>query len=155
MVTRRTILIGMASASTIGGGILLSTRPKTVDIASQNWSDDTKSLLQDLSKGTPITMDQVHLDIAHFIENGAQAGFSVVMPDHDPASLESLTVIASQNPNPLSARFFFSSASGKIMVKSRLRLAVSQPVLALATMKDGRFFLDSKPTDVHIKGCTP
>ena len=149
-------MIGTASSvAVIGAGLYLINRPHIIDIPKQLWSDKTKKLIMEMTGGKTISQSNIQLDIAHFIENGAQASFRATMPGYAPSDIKALHIIASKNPSPLSASFFFSPASGEIMVSSRLRLAVSQPVLALAEMKDGQFFLDSKPTDVHIKGCTP
>ncbi len=153
--TRRNILVGGVTAVVIGLSGYSFFRNAPIDITKQSWPEKTKRLLKSLTKNRNITSGSIQLDIAHFIENGAQANFKVTMPGYDPSSIKALHIIASKNPVPLSVSFFFGSASGAIMAQSRLRLATSQPVLALGIMQDGSCFLDSKPTDVHIKGCTP
>jgi sulfur-oxidizing protein SoxY len=49
--------------------------------------------------------------------------------------------------------FHFSPASGVAEANTRIRLAKTQDVIAVAKMNDGSFFMTSKQVKVTIGGC--
>jgi sulfur-oxidizing protein SoxY len=62
-------------------------------------------------------------------------------------------VFATGNPQVDVASFYFSPASGKASVASRMRLAKTQDVLGLAELSDGRFLMGKRTVKVTIGGC--
>src|SRR5690606_2573220 len=67
--------------------------------------------------------------------------------------VESVMILADGNPNPDVATFNFTEASGVAAATTRMRLAKTQNVLALARMKDGTVYMDKKEVKVTIGGC--
>ena len=57
------------------------------------------------------------------------------------------------NPEPGIATFNFSPMSGEAAATTRIRLAKTQNVVAVAKMNDGSFFMDKKLVKVTIGGC--
>ncbi len=51
------------------------------------------------------------------------------------------------------ATFHFSPASGVAEANTRVRLAATQNIMAVAKMNDGSFFTVSKQVKVTIGGC--
>jgi len=66
---------------------------------------------------------------------------------------ESVMILAEGNPNPEVCTFRFSEMSGSAVATTRMRLAKTQNVIALAKMKDGSVFMDKKEVKVTIGGC--
>jgi sulfur-oxidizing protein SoxY len=62
-------------------------------------------------------------------------------------------VLADGNPRAGVARFHFSPASGIAEANTRIRLAETQNVIALAKMNDGSVYRASKEVKVTIGGC--
>jgi hypothetical protein len=62
-------------------------------------------------------------------------------------------VVADGNPRGGVVTFHFSPASGVAEANSRIRLAGTQNVIAVAKMNDGSFFKASKQVKVTIGGC--
>jgi sulfur-oxidizing protein SoxY len=62
-------------------------------------------------------------------------------------------ILADGNPNPAVATFHFTELSGKASATTRMRLAKTQDVIAVAKMKDGSVFSDTKQVKVTIGGC--
>ena len=56
-------------------------------------------------------------------------------------------------PQPLIGTFRFTLESGKAAVSSRMRLAKTQDVVALAELSDGTFLTAKKNVKVTIGGC--
>ena len=67
--------------------------------------------------------------------------------------VESVMLVADGNPNPAVATFHFTEMSGKAEATTRMRLAKTQNVIAVARMKDGSVFSDTKLVKVTIGGC--
>jgi sulfur-oxidizing protein SoxY len=61
--------------------------------------------------------------------------------------------VADGNPRSPVVTFHFSPASGVAEANTRIRLAQTQNITAVAKMNDGSFFMNSKQVKVTIGGC--
>jgi len=66
---------------------------------------------------------------------------------------ESLMIAATGNPNPGVATFHFTPLSGSMEASTRMRLAKTQTVVAVAKMNDGTFMKTETLVKVTIGGC--
>jgi sulfur-oxidizing protein SoxY len=64
-----------------------------------------------------------------------------------------ILVVADGNPNPGVATFHFSPLSGKAAASTRIRLAATQNIIAVAKTSKGEFFTNQKLVKVTIGGC--
>ncbi len=64
-----------------------------------------------------------------------------------------ILVVADGNPNPGVATFRFSPLSGKAEASTRIRLATTQNIIAVAKTSKGEFFTNQKLVKVTIGGC--
>lgn len=71
----------------------------------------------------------------------------------DDSYVESVTIFAEGNPNPEVATFHFTPMSGAAAATTRIRLAKTQNVIAVAKMSDGSTYSDRKEVKVTIGGC--
>ena len=62
-------------------------------------------------------------------------------------------ILADGNPRSGVATFRFTELSGEAEASTRIRLAKTQNVIAVAKMSDGTFFMDKQPVKVTIGGC--
>ena len=67
--------------------------------------------------------------------------------------VESVMIGADGNPNPEVATFHFTAMSGAAEATTRMRLAKTQNVIAVARMADGSVYMDKKEVKVTIGGC--
>lgn len=67
--------------------------------------------------------------------------------------VESVMILADGNPNAEVITFNFTPASGAANAKTRIRLAKTQNVIAVAKMNDGKFYTASNQVKVTIGGC--
>jgi len=81
-------------------------------------------------------------------ENGNTVPIEVSAP-----GAVSIMVLALGNPNPAAATFNFGPLAGSQSASTRIRLAGTQSVLAIAKMADGSFVQASKEVKVTIGGC--
>ena len=88
-------------------------------------------------------------------ENGNTVPFtiSVDSPMTETDNVKAIHVLATANPQPGVATFRFSPLSGKATVASRMRLARTQDVIAIAELSDGRFLMSKRNVKVTIGGC--
>jgi sulfur-oxidizing protein SoxY len=69
------------------------------------------------------------------------------------AGVVSVMILASGNPNPGVATFHFGELAGSRAASTRIRLAKTQDVIAVAKMEDGSFAKTSRTIKVTIGGC--
>ena len=82
----------------------------------------------------------------------AENGFSVPVTLDAPGAAEIL-LFAPANPWPQVAGFRFGALSGAQSVSTRIRLARTQEVIAIARMSDGGFARASARVEVVVGGC--
>ena len=88
------------------------------------------------------------------VENGNSVGLTVTSPPPalgEPA-VESIHVFAEGNPLPNVLQVRFGPRAGRIRVATRIRLATSQTVTAVARLSDGTWRADSVDPAGHAGG---
>lgn len=145
--TRRKLLggtLGVATASFFGGIPVANASPEDVAAAVKAIAGDAE-----VSTGT------VTLIAPEIAENGNSVPISVTVasPMTDDSYVESVTIFAEGNPSPEVATFNFTPASGEASASTRMRLAKTQNVVAVAKMSDGSVFSDTSNVKVTIGGC--
>ena len=111
--------------------------------------------LMDFTGGKTPEMGKIALNAPEIAENGNTVPITVSVDSEMTASsyVESVTVLAEGNPNPAVATFHFTPLSGEATATTRMRLAKTQNVIAVAKMNDGSVFMDKKQVKVTIGGC--
>ena len=67
--------------------------------------------------------------------------------------VKAVHLLSTANPRAAVATFRFTLLSGKARVTSRMRLAKTQDVVAVAELSDGRILLTRRKVDVKVGGC--
>jgi sulfur-oxidizing protein SoxY len=98
---------------------------------------------------------RIKLDLPEIAENGNTVPMtvSVESPMTEEAYVTDVLVIADGNPRPGVVTFHFSPASGMAEANTRIRLAHTQNIIAVAKMNDGSFYQATKQVKVTIGGC--
>lgn len=81
-------------------------------------------------------------------ENGNTVPIEVSAP-----GATAIMVLATGNPTPAAATFHFGPLAAAQMASTRIRLAKTQDVLAIAKMADGSFVQVTQEVKVTIGGC--
>ena len=98
---------------------------------------------------------RVQLEISPLVENGNAVPVSVAVQspmtvaDH----VQRIAVFTSSNPQPEVAVFHLGPRNGSAAVATRMRLATSQTVLALAVMNDGSVWQNRADVLVTLAAC--
>jgi sulfur-oxidizing protein SoxY len=98
---------------------------------------------------------KVKLDLPLMVENGnvVPLTVSVDAPLSGPDRVLSVHLFAEGNPLPNVAHFHFGPRTGKPRVQTRIRLATSQTVIAVAKLADGSCWTDSVDLMVTLAAC--
>lgn len=116
---------------------------------------DVDGRIMEITGGRAPETIRINLDVPEIAENGNSVPVSVsvdsAMSGDD--MVESISIFADGNPNPDVVTFRFSALSGAAEANTRIRLAQSQNVIALARMADGSVYMDRQPVKVTIGGC--
>ena len=109
-------------------------------------------LIRAITGAAPIDTGKVTLDLPVLVENGNAVAMTVSV-DAPAGSVRALHVFADGNPLPEVLRLRFGPASGAPRISTRIRLADSQTVTALAELADGTFWRDSVELLVTLAAC--
>lgn len=103
-----------------------------------------------------IRSGRVTLEIPPLVENGNLVEMKVAVESPMTASdhVRAIHIIAEGNPLPNIVSFYLGSRSGRANVTTRIRLADSQRVWAIAQMSDGAFWQGHAETLVTLAACT-
>jgi sulfur-oxidizing protein SoxY len=98
---------------------------------------------------------RISLTAPEIAENGNTVPVSVAVESPMTADdhVVAVLLLAELNPNPEVITFNFTPMSGKAAASTRMRLAKTQNVTAVAKMSDGSVFMDKKLVKVTIGGC--
>jgi sulfur-oxidizing protein SoxY len=99
---------------------------------------------------------KVKLELPPIVENGNTVSLtvSVESPMTETDHVESIHIFSQKNPQPYVAAFKLGPRAGKARVATRIRLADSQRVVAIARLSDGTFWSDSADVIVTLAACT-
>lgn len=98
--------------------------------------------------GADLADSGLELIAPEIAENGNTVPIEVSAP-----GATSIMVLATGNPTPPVATFNFGPLAGSQHASTRIRLAGTQEVVALAKLADGSFAKASKTVKVTIGGC--
>ena len=113
---------------------------------------EVAALIRELVGDAPLKDGLIHLDLPVMVENGNAVAMSVSVTD-PPSPIEAIHVFAEGNPLPRVAVFRFGPRSGAPRVSTRMRLATSQTVIAIARLRDGTCWRDSVDLLVTLAAC--
>lgn len=94
----------------------------------------------------------VRLELPVLVENGNAVAMRISVAD-PPSPVDSIHVFAESNPQPNVAVFRFGPRAGAPAVSTRIRLATSQTVTAIACLRDGTCWRDSVDLLVTLAAC--
>ncbi len=117
--------------------------------------EDTQKRIMEFTGGKTPEAGKLTLTAPEIAENGNTVPISVnvesAMTGDD--MVDSVIIFAEGNPNPEVATFHFTAMSGSASATTRMRLAKTQNVIAVAKMADGSVYMDKKEVKVTIGGC--
>ena len=144
-VCRRNFIVAAAALLSVG----LPVR------SAQATPEALGRIMSDRFGKRPMAPGKVLFDMSAISEDGSSVlcGVAVESPMTDTDFCKSLSLFAEENPAPEIVTFQFSPLAGKVELVTRIRLAKSQNVIAVAEMNDGSLYTATKYIKVTIGGC--
>ena len=139
----------------VGGGAAAFVAFGGVSLEALAADDAVKKTIEAFAGRKTPASGKVSLTTPEIAENGntVPITFDVESPMSKDNYVASVMLLAAGNPNPGVATFHFSPMSGEASATTRIRLAKTQDVIAVAKMSDGSVFIDKKLVKVTIGGC--
>lgn len=105
--------------------------------------------------GRHVQLGRVRFDIPPLVENGNAVGVTVTVdsPMTEADHVKRIALFNEKNPQADMAIFHLGPRAGRAIVSTRVRLATSQTVVALAEMSDGSVWSSSANVVVTLAAC--
>jgi sulfur-oxidizing protein SoxY len=104
---------------------------------------------------TPVRQGKVRLELPPLVENGNAVPLtvSVESPMTEAEHVTNIHIFNEKNPQPNVLTFYLGPRAGRARASTRIRLADSQKVVAIARLSDGSFWTDSVDVVVTLAAC--
>ncbi len=108
-----------------------------------------------VTKGARLVRERVKLEMPVIAENGNAVPLkvSVTSPMSATDYVKAIHLVSDRNPVRNMASFNLGPYSGRAELSTRVRLAGSQNVTAIAEMSDGSFWMDRTHVQVTLSAC--
>lgn len=108
-----------------------------------------------VAKGAPVRKGKVKLELPQLADNGNSVPIRITVESPMTAAdhVRSIHLYSERNPVSNMANFYLGPRAGKAEINSRVRLAGSQRVTAVAELSDGSFWYDVAPIVVTLSAC--
>ena len=148
--TRRQFLSLAGSVTAVGAIPIVTLRPLNATPAMLNTA------IRNVVGEAPIRTGKVKIDIPPLVENGntVPMTISVASPMTADDYVKSIHVFNEKNPQPNIGNFYFNPSSGRAQVSTRIRLADTQKVVAIARLSDDSFWQVTADVVVTLAACT-
>jgi sulfur-oxidizing protein SoxY len=144
--TRRQFL---AAAGGVATGVFVSLRPAGATPASM------ASAIRQVTGEATVQPGKVRLEVPPLVENGNSVSLtvSVTSPMTAADHVKSIHIFNEKNPQPNVAAFHLGPRAGRAVISTRIRLADTQTVVAIARMSDGSFWSSKADVVVTLAAC--
>jgi sulfur-oxidizing protein SoxY len=142
--TRRLVLFGAA-----GSGLALYAPPAAASPAAMDEA------IRALVGAATVEHGRVKLELPPIVENGNTVPLTVTVdsPMSETDHVTAIHIFNEKNPQPYISAFGLGPRAGRAAVSTRIRLADSQQVVAIARLSDGSFWSDSADVIVTLAAC--
>jgi sulfur-oxidizing protein SoxY len=144
LLTRRLVLGG-------GTGLLAVTLLRPAEATPA----EMEAAIRAFAGEAAILPGKVHLDIPPLVENGNAVPVTVTVdsPMTPADHVLSIALFNEKNPQPNVALFQLGARAGRAQVGTRMRLADSQTITAVAQLSDGSYCSDTAKVIVTLAAC--
>ena len=145
--TRRDLLLaGIAGL----GAVLIKIAPAAATPESM------KRAIHQIVGEAPVRKGKVTIDVPTLVENGNTVALAIEVESPMTAEdyVKAIHVFNEKNPQPNIGNFYLGPHAGRAQVSTRIRLADSQKVVAIARLSDDSFWSTSVDVVVTLAACT-
>lgn len=148
--TRRRFL-ALAGTAAVGAlPLAISVRP------AEATPEMMATAVRAVTGGANVKPGKVKLDIPPLVENGNSVPMTVSVTSPMTANdyVKSIHVFNEKNPQPNLGNFYLKPSAGRAQISTRVRLADSQKITAIAKLSDGSFWSTTADVVVTLAACT-
>src|SRR5580700_7583165 len=149
--TTRRQFLGLAGGAAVLGAVpVVTSRPAEATPAM------LAAAIRNVVGAAVVHTGKVKLDIPPLVENGNTVPMtvSVTSPMTSDDFVRSIHVFNEKNPQPNIGNFYLGPHAGRAQISTRIRLADSQKITAIAHLSDGSFWSVSADVVVTLAACT-
>jgi sulfur-oxidizing protein SoxY len=143
--------LGLAGGAAVMGAIpIVTLRPAEATPAM------LASAIRNVVGGAVVQTGKVKIDVPPLVENGNTVPMTVSVTNPMTADdyVKSIHVFNEKNPQPNIGNFYLGPRAGRAQISTRIRLADSQKIVAIAQLSDGSFWSVSADVVVTLAACT-
>ena len=149
--TSRRRFLGLAGSTAVLGAIpIVTLRPVEATPAI------LATAIRNVVGEAPVRTGKVKLDVPPLVENGNTVPMTVSVsnPMTSDDYVKSIHVFNEKNPQPNVGNFYLGPHAGRAQISTRIRLADSQKIVAIARLSDDSFWSTSVDIVVTLAACT-
>ena len=137
-------------------GVLLRLAPVLATFNVMAKKSDAMEAIRLIVGANTVYDGRINVVIPPLVENGNLVVLKVAVesPMNDSDYVKAIHIIAEGNPLPNIFSAYLTPRSGRANITTRVRLAESQRVWAIAEMSDGSFWRSYANTLVTLSACT-
>ena len=149
--TRRRFL-KVAGSTAVIGALPLAIRMRPAEATPEMMASAIRAIVG----SAPVQAGKVKLEIPPLVENGNSVPMTVSVASPMTANdyVKSIHVFNEKNPQPNLGNFYLGPRAGRAQVSTRVRLADSQKITAIAKLSDGSFWSVTADVVVTLAACT-
>jgi sulfur-oxidizing protein SoxY len=148
--SRRQFLGIAGSAAVMGVVPIVTLQPAEATPAT------LASAIRNVVGAAEVQTGRVKIDVPPLVENGNTVPMTVIVTSPMTADdyVKSIHVFNEKNPQPNIGNFYLGPRAGRAQISTRIRLADSQKIVAIAQLSDGSFWSASADVVVTLAACT-
>ena len=148
--TRRRFL-GLAGSAAVLGAVPIATV-----LPAEATPAMLAAAIRNVVGAAVLRTGKVKFDIPPLVENGNTVPMtvSVSSPMTPEDFVKSIHVFNEKNPQPNIGNFYLGPRAGRAQISTRIRLADSQKIVAIARLSDGSFWSATADVVVTLAACT-
>lgn len=118
-------------------------------------SSEMQAAIRGYTNGAPVNVGKVLLDVSPLVENGNAVPITVSVQSPMTAAehVSGIAVFNDRNPQRDVVRFTLGPRAGRAVVSTRIRLATSQQLVAVARLNDGTYWSHAVDVLVTLAAC--
>jgi sulfur-oxidizing protein SoxY len=143
--TRRDVLA--TTLALVGGAVFV--RP------AQATPEESAEAVRAFTGGAPVREGKLRFEIAPLVENGNTVPVAITVDSPMTAAdhVQAIAIFNERNPQPQVAVFRLTPRNGRASVATRIRLATSQKLVAIARLSDGSHWSHTVDVTVTLAAC--
>jgi sulfur-oxidizing protein SoxY len=149
--TSRRRFLGLAGSTAVLGAIpIVTVRPVEATPAM------LATAIRNVVGEAVVRTGKVKLDVPPLVENGNTVPMTVSVQNPMTANdfVKSIHVFIEKNPQPNVGNFYLGPHAGRAQISTRIRLADSQKIVAIARLSDDSFWSATVDVVVTLAACT-